>query len=292
MVRFWDADAARKRTASGRIDPAYCCAFSPDGSLLAAAGDSRIWLWDVATGREQRTLRDARQLFAASGEEWTDDGFTGQLSGCAFCPDRPLLATVGVNGWVRLWEIPGGLSRSWSSRRGLFSGGRQQVDRVVLVGHFGPVWDCMFSPDGALLATAGDDGTARLWNVATGRERASLAAHSGPLRGCVFSPDGALLATAGDDGVELWDVDRHRHRKRAIFGDHSAPVHDCAFSPDGALLATVDEDRILRVWEIANIVCRCAIRLGARPYRIIWNPGGPILSAATKAGVYMLRYSA
>jgi WD40 repeat protein len=63
------------------------------------------------------------------------------------------------------------------------------------------------SPDVALLATASDDGTARIWDLATGTTRTTLKGHTGRVWGVAFSPDGTLLATASDDGTaRIWDA--------------------------------------------------------------------------------------
>jgi WD40 repeat protein len=63
-----------------------------------------------------------------------------------------------------------------------------------------------FSPDGALLATASRDGTARLWDPTTGQHCTTLRGHTDLVSGVAFSPDGALLATASNDGTaRLWD---------------------------------------------------------------------------------------
>ena len=64
-----------------------------------------------------------------------------------------------------------------------------------------------FSPDGTLLATASRDGTARIWDLATGTTRAVLQGHTDWLTGVAFSPDGTLLATASRDGTaRIWDL--------------------------------------------------------------------------------------
>jgi len=61
------------------------------------------------------------------------------------------------------------------------------------------VSDIVFSPDGEyLVATAGTDGTARVWDIANGSDVA-LMAYEGTVNGVAFSPDGEYLATASSD---------------------------------------------------------------------------------------------
>ena len=75
-----------------------------------------------------------------------------------------------------------------------------------LTGHDGTVLGVAFSPDGRLLATASIEGTARLWDPATGEHRRTLTGHRGTVYGVAFSPDGRLLATASDDKTARpWD---------------------------------------------------------------------------------------
>ena len=65
-----------------------------------------------------------------------------------------------------------------------------------------------FSPDGTLLASAGQDDTVRLWDPASGKQEQvgdPLTGHTDSVTAVAFSPDGTLLASAGWDGVQLWD---------------------------------------------------------------------------------------
>jgi tRNA A-37 threonylcarbamoyl transferase component Bud32 len=99
--------------------------------------------------------------------------------------------------------------------------------------HADEVYSGAFSPDGRKLATSGGGGhSAKLWDVATGRELATLRGHTSEIRSVAFSPDGKRLASAGADRtVRLWDA--ATGRELATLSGHTNVALSVAFAPDG-----------------------------------------------------------
>jgi WD40 repeat protein len=123
-----------------------------------------------------------------------------------------------------------------------------------LIGHTGPVYAVTFDPDGKLLASAGEDGTTRLWNITDGGSAAGdpMTGHAGPVWAVRFNRDGRSLATAGNDRtVRIWDVDQRRQIGVPLAG-HTGPVYDVAWSPRAGVLASVSGDTTLRWWDTAT----------------------------------------
>ena len=156
--------------------------------------------------------------------------------------------------------------------------------RATLLGHPQLVTSVAFSPDGKTLASASYDGTLKLWDVTTGKERATLGEYRGCL-GCVaFSPDGKTLASGviGSPGggdlkqVKLWDVARGKVRTALNGRDNF--VGSVAFSPDGKTLASVSDD--VTLWDLAKGKKRATLEVWAKEDKKISGPAYSVESVA------------
>jgi WD40 repeat protein len=114
--------------------------------------------------------------------------------------------------------------------------------------HGGAVLSVTFHPDGLRLATASEDGTARLWKARSRQEIRRFTGHTGPVLSVCFRPDGQQLASGGDDTtIKLWDV-RTGREIRTLKG-HANSVTSVCFGPDGKRLASASRDKTIKVWD-------------------------------------------
>jgi WD40 repeat protein len=124
---------------------------------------------------------------------------------------------------------------------------------LILRGHGGPVRCVAYAPDGRTLASGGDDGRVRVWDLTTGTQRHALAGHTDKVRAVAFAPDGQELASGGwDESLLRWHPARGKRvgviEPEPVGNDMLAPsraIWSLAYSPAGRVLTAGRADGVI-----------------------------------------------
>lgn len=215
-------------TLHGHSDSVTSIAFSPDGTLLAAAVLCAHWDEPSSCGEGEIVLWDMTHDPPVT--QAIIQGHAERIWQVAFHPDGALLASASLDETVKIWDVTSD----------------PPVLQATLPGN-GLIEAVTFSPDGTLLAAA--ENTLRVWDMTHDPPTVQVDL---PERGCqsvAFSPDGTLLAadsytaSANEDTVRVWDMTSDPPETRALL---TVPVagfslfpalNSVVFSPDGTLLA-------------------------------------------------------
>ena len=141
-----------------------------------------------------------------------------------------------------------------------------------------------WSPDGKTLASGGNDGIVRLWNVATAAPIASLRGHDGAVRSIDWSLDGRRLVSGAEDGrVGVWLTGDERPLR--LHRAHRSWINSVRWSPDGARYASACGDGKLVVHATASGTALARLRSPFGNFMsIAWSPDASMLAAAARTG--------
>ena len=219
--------------------PVTSIASSPDGSEVAATTrDGKLWLDGLGLQRAvpfmylvDRSAKVANARFSPDGQSIaTTRGSAGVIYNIEAL--RAVVDSMRSEFIYKEAPVPSTEKRSRIS----------EPESIKLEGHTADINSVAFSPNGSLVVTASADGTARVWDAATGATIGELRGHGGSLNSASFSPDGKFILTAGDDAtVRLWDAARFAV-VRTIGGTHPRAVSSAEYSPDGRLIVTASAD--------------------------------------------------
>ncbi|MCB0253067.1 MAG: protein kinase [Anaerolineae bacterium] len=193
----------------------------PNGDQLATVADGGIaTIWDAATGTILHRLA----------------GLSGLVSYAAWQPaagsnDGAWLVTTGQDG-AKVWDTSSGELVSTYTGHGSAE-----------------VTFAEWSPDGERVATASRDGSARIWDPATGETLLDLLGHDGRVLLVRWSPDGSRVVTGSVDGTaRVWDSETGTELLN--FTNHNGGrLLTAAWSPDGRRIATGSSDQTARIWD-------------------------------------------
>ncbi|MEE9128175.1 MAG: c-type cytochrome domain-containing protein, partial [Planctomycetota bacterium] len=234
--------------------------FSADGSRLLVAGGAsgkRGWahVYDVVTGKAVAQLgAEADAILAA-----------------AISPDNLRVALGGSGKRLRVYDVQGGSRvyevknhNEWVMSADFSADGKYLVscDRKgeivvteagrgrnlhVLRGHRGTVHAVRCSPSRQLVASVGEDGTLRLWQLRDGKQRWSRRASAQAVLALAFGPKDLLASSGADGQVRTWDL---AGRPRGALPANGDWVYALGFEARGQLLFTGDWQGRARVLDV------------------------------------------
>lgn len=257
-VRIFSENGQLLRTLP--VDKLRAASFSPDGALVMTVADEKnVQVWDLQSGRPRAALHVPSRLRRVSQSM---DG-----------PGPSPVDKVDTR-WATYSNIPvRSLSHHGRALSAELSPNGQHCLIVSLQPGFGPFRDAdvhtfredgtdserglsrsswvalsALSPDGTIVAAAGWDVSARIWDVQRGVERAPLRGHTGRITAVTFSADGRRILTGSrDNTAKIWDA--ASGQPLLTLTGHSDAVRTVLFSADGRHAITSDEAGQARYWD-------------------------------------------
>lgn len=276
-VRVRDASTQEVVTTfAGHDSQVFAVDFQPPHGAMVVSGANfgDIKLWDVATGQNVATSEFGDGIFAV----WD----------LQFSPDGTRIAAVGSQ-QVKVWETAN-----------LATGQEIIALEDANQGTFEGPESVRWSHDGTMLAAGYDEGTIRLWDVASESLVSTLEGHGDEINSLDFLHTGKVLISGSDDEtVRLWDLDTE---SLIATIEPTVPFTDCnvssvRFSPDGSRFATADCFDRIALWSSAQwIDVPTSISIHALPTEVVlaqnypnpFNPSTAITYTLDRSGPVQL----
>jgi WD40 repeat protein/energy-coupling factor transporter ATP-binding protein EcfA2 len=212
-VRIWDAASGEQiNIIEGFPDIVWAIRFSPDGKYALTAEDGGLKLWDWATGESIRVYNEDKSFYTAA---FSPDGKTilgGAYNGYYVYDTETgnLLSHQDVDGKHSYYAAaisPDGRYATLGGEKLTLFEYPSMKTIASLEGHTGAMLSATFSPDSKLLLSSSEDGTARIWDVATAKTIRIFSGLQALANSAAFSIDGKRLYLAGsDNAIWMWDV--------------------------------------------------------------------------------------
>ncbi len=141
-----------------------------------------------------------------------------------------------------------------------------------------------WSPDGSRVASASDDWTVAISELASGLSDPVLFGHDGPVRSVAWSPAGdQLVSGSADQLVAIWSAVGDL---QLVLVGHSDVVRSVAWSPASALVASGSDDETVIIWDATSGEPTLAVSdASGAVLAVAWSPDGGKVASGTDAGL-------
>jgi WD40 repeat protein len=284
-AHVWDAvSGMRIGPVHGLRGLASYAAFSPDGRHILTDAPS------ITNSRTGEVLPKQAQPTTRRDEKNKPSPPAGTSTGSA--PARP--AEFDLTGGFRFFHGDGDEFRTLSFATVETNQGRRVHFAQILrpmrekqasgstLTHRDYLRHAAFSPDGKLLVTTSDDGTAQLWDASTELPHGPPLRHLKNVGHAAFSPDSRFVVTASDDGTaRIWDVWSGEPIGSPL--KHEQGVRHAAFDPTGQRIVTASDDGTARIWNATSgNPLGAPLKVGfGRVVHAIFSPDGRRLVTST-----------